>query len=135
MLAELDYQLSHSLSSKIGALNAYKQALLLVLKSLYLSFHPSQWPAHLLVQHSQLERTSKHANYVNHSIIFQPNFEPVYTLTTRVEPFDLYIVCRAIHGLSVHIYSAPEQVSQLLKILIENFLSFKTVCCAYHLLF
>ena len=33
------------------------------------------------------------------------------------------------------VYSAPEQVSQLLKILIESFLSFKTVCCAYHLLF
>ena len=32
-------------------------------------------------------------------------------------------------------YSAPEQVSQLLKILIESFLSFKTVCCAHHLLF
>ena len=27
-------------------------------------------------QHSQLERTSKHANYVNRSMTFQPNFSP-----------------------------------------------------------
>ena len=66
-------------------------------------------PAHLLVQHSQLEHTSKHANYVNRSIIFQPNFEPVYPLTARVEPFDLYIFCRAIHGLSVHIYIGSQK--------------------------
>ena len=84
--------------------------LLLVLKSLYLSFHPSQWPAHLLVQHSRLERTSKHANFVNRSIIFQPNFEPVYPLTARAEPFDFYIFCRAIHGLSVHIHIARVRV-------------------------
>ena len=47
----------------------------LVLKSLYFSFHPAQWPMHLSVQHSQLERTSKHANYVNHSTLFQANFD------------------------------------------------------------
>ena len=38
-------------------------------------------------------------------------------------------------GIFAGHYSAPEQVNQLLKILIESFLSFKTVCCAYHLLF
>ena len=80
MLAEL----SHSLSFNLGALKLRIQAksvtLLLVLKSPHFSFHPSQWPAHLLVQHSQLERTSKHANYVNRSTIFQPNFEPVHPL-------------------------------------------------------
>ena len=65
-----------------------------------LSFHPSQWPAHLLVQHSQLERTSKHANYVNRSIIFQSKFEHVYPLTARAEPFDFY----------VHIYIAGIRV-------------------------
>ena len=37
--------------------------------------------------------------------------------------------------VAYYAYSAPEQVSQLSKILIESFLSFKTVCCAYHLLF
>ena len=104
------YQLSHSQSFHLGALKLCIQAksvtLLLVLKSPHLSFHPSQWPAHLLVQHSQLERTSKHANYVNCSIIFQPNFEPVYPLNARAEPFDFYIFCRAIHGLPVHIYIA-----------------------------
>ena len=111
MLAELNYQLSHSLSSKIGALNAYKPSQLLYSwYSNYLSFHTSQWPVHLSVQHSQLERTSKHANYVNRSIIFQPNFEPVYPLTARAEPFDFYIFCRAIHGLSVHIYIARVRV-------------------------
>ena len=58
----------------------------------------------------KLERTSKHANYVNRSIIFQPNFEPMYPLTARAEPFDFYIFCRAIHGLSVHIYIARVRV-------------------------
>ena len=87
-------------------IQAKSVTLLLGLKSPHLSFHPSQWPAHLLVQHSQLERTSKHANYVNLSIIFQPNFEPVYPLNARAEPFDFHIFCRAIHGLPVHIYIA-----------------------------
>ena len=87
-------------------IQAKSVTLLLVLKSPHLSFHPSQWPAHLLVKHFQLERTSKHANYVNRSIIFQPNFEPVYPLNARAEPFDFYIFCRAIHGLPVHIYIA-----------------------------
>ena len=40
-------------------IQAKSVTLLLVLKSLYLSVHPSQWPAHLSVQHSRLERTSK----------------------------------------------------------------------------
>ena len=89
----------------LGALNAYKPSQLLYSwYSNHASFHPSQWPVHLLVQHSQLERTSKHVNFVNRSIIFQPNFEPVYPLRTRAEPFDFYIFCRAIRGLSGHIY-------------------------------
>ena len=87
-------------------IQAKSVTLLLALKSPHLSFHPSQWPAHHLVQHSQLERNSKHANYVNLSIIFQPNFEPVYPLNARAEPFDFYIFCRAINGLPVHIYIA-----------------------------
>ena len=78
----------------------------------HLSFHPSQWPAHLLVQHFQLEHTSTHANYVNRSIIFQPNFEAVYPLNARAEPFDFYIFCRAIHGLPVHIYIARVRLVQ-----------------------
>ena len=109
VLAELKSAITLSVFPLGGpeCIQAKSVTLLLVLKSSHLSFHPSQWPAHLLVQHSQLERTSKHANYVNRSIIFQPNFEPVNPLNARAEPFDFYIFCRAIHGLPVHIYISP----------------------------
>ena len=108
VLAELKSAITYSVFP-LGdpeCIQAKSVTLLLVLKSSHLSFHPSQWPAHLLVQHSQLERTSKHANYVNRSIIVQSNFEPVYLLNARAEPFDFYIFCRAIHALPVHIYIA-----------------------------
>ena len=49
--------------------------------SLHLSFHPSQWPATSLSTAFPVRTHSKRDNYVNHSIIFQPKFEPVYPLT------------------------------------------------------
>ena len=70
-----------------------------------ITFHPTQCPVHLSVQCSQLGHTSKNANYVNCSIIFQPQFEPAcIAANCQCGTSYLYIFCGAILRLLVPIY-------------------------------